>query len=292
MIENITGKIDIYLDAFKTYMGAVSTTIQNIQAMIANAACEIAKYMKIIMDKIMEYVLKILNKELAKVEALIPLTMRNLFTDIKEVAQDLIVCLYNKLTGALCGLIQSILDDILGLDDAEKRAREQALNNDCIHTTPYVPICTAEDMIARVIKSCESEITEANNSIFDGINRFLDNVQSQLAGLTDQLGDLSNLFDSVVGNITAALNFINNPLSILGCELDANRVISSFYTFGSGAAAQAINQKPSNKSIENKEKTAKPATAQGEDPYVEPTNATSPVYYSGNVTSSAEAGLA
>ena len=61
----------------------------------------------------MEYVLKVLNKALTKAVAALPTHMRSMFGDMKEKIVELILCLYGKITGNLCGLIQGILDDAL-----------------------------------------------------------------------------------------------------------------------------------------------------------------------------------
>jgi uncharacterized protein YoxC len=68
-IENLTKKIDKYLQALQSYVDAVSSTITDIKNLIMSISQEICKYMKIIFDKIMEYVLKILNKALNAVVA-------------------------------------------------------------------------------------------------------------------------------------------------------------------------------------------------------------------------------
>ena len=49
------------------------TEFADMQKLIDDASAEIAKYMRIIFDKIMQYVLKILNEGLTKVVALLHL---------------------------------------------------------------------------------------------------------------------------------------------------------------------------------------------------------------------------
>ena len=46
--------------------------IQDLQKLISDAACQVAKYMKIIFDKVMEYALKIMNKAMNAVVASLP----------------------------------------------------------------------------------------------------------------------------------------------------------------------------------------------------------------------------
>ena len=53
------------------------------------------------MDKVMEYVLKILNKTLNKVVAALPSSFRHQFGDMKDVLTELILCLYNKMMNGM-----------------------------------------------------------------------------------------------------------------------------------------------------------------------------------------------
>ena len=55
-IDNLTTKIDSYLQAIQSYVDAVTNTISDLQALMKNFAQEIAKYMKVIFDKIMEFI--------------------------------------------------------------------------------------------------------------------------------------------------------------------------------------------------------------------------------------------
>ena len=78
-IDNLTTKIDSYLQAIQSYVDAVTNTISDLQALMKSFAQEIAKYMKVIFDKIMEFIMKTLNKALSKVVAALPSSMRYQF---------------------------------------------------------------------------------------------------------------------------------------------------------------------------------------------------------------------
>ena len=128
-IENMTRKIDKYLQAIQSYVDAVSSSVINdIKKLISDIACEIAKYMKIIMDKIMEYVLKILNKGLTAVVAALPSSLRFQFGDMKEVFTELILCLYNKMMDGMCESVAGALTDAINPDKLEKDANDRASN--------------------------------------------------------------------------------------------------------------------------------------------------------------------
>ena len=61
IIDNITQKMDKYLNAIQSYVDTVSSTVGNLEDMICKGAMQAAKYMKVLFDKIMEFVLKQLN---------------------------------------------------------------------------------------------------------------------------------------------------------------------------------------------------------------------------------------
>jgi hypothetical protein len=273
VIDNLVQKINKYLKAITSYIDAVSSAITSIQDLIANAACEIAKYMKIIFDKIMEYVLKLLNKTLTKVVAALPSSFRSKFADIKEIITELILCLYNKITAGLCGLIQDLLNKALKPDEAEKQARAQQEDSGC-NKTPKTPICYAEEIVGQAISFSKQQIDEANNTILDNINIFLSDVQNQLAGVSGALSDITSLAGNISGSMSSALSFTNLSLNIFGCELKPNLAVSDFYTFGGGGASQPNSSIPNIKAVENAANKPSTGNPTAEIPYQEPTKAT------------------
>ena len=114
IIDDLAKKIDSVLQTAQSYIDAVSNIISDIQKLIADVACTIAKYLKIIFDKILEYVLKIINCALAKAVDIIPPNLRFKFFDIREKITELICCLFSKITNGLCGQVQGFLNDQTG----------------------------------------------------------------------------------------------------------------------------------------------------------------------------------
>ena len=271
-IDKLVQKINKYLNAIQSYIDAVSNTINDIKSLFANIACEIAKYMKIIFDKIMEYVLKLLNKELTKVVSAMPSSMRHMFGDMKEIITELILCLYNKITNGLCGLIQGILEKALNIDEVERRIRNNLNNTSGSETkvSPNVPVCYAEDIIGQAISLNKGEIDEANNTILNNINAFLDDMQNELAGVTDSLANINSLIGSISGNLSAGLSFDNLKLNLFGCELKPNSAVSDSYNFSSGGSSKPDSQLPSFKSINDFAQKISPATLLQEIPFAEP----------------------
>jgi len=267
VLDNLMQQIAKYLNALKCYADAASLIIRKIINLISKAACIIAKYIKIIFDKIMEYVLKLLNKELTKVVSAMPSSMRNMFADIKETITELILCLYNKITQGLCGLIEALLIAVLKPDQLEQQARDSASDQRKVAT---VPVCYAEEIVGQVISSNKDQITEANNTILDNINAFLDDIQNQIAGVSGALSDITSLTGNINGSLTSALSFTNLKLNIFGCELKPNIAVSDFYTFARGGASQPDQQLPNNKSVENNAAKAPPnVNVTPETPYAE-----------------------
>ena len=268
-IKTLTERLNSYLSAISSYVDAVSSTIENVQKLISDAACQIAKYMKVMFDKVMEYVLKILNKTLTKVVAALPTHMRSMFGDMKQKIVELILCLYGKLTANLCGLIQGVLDDALDMGNAEQKARENVDNpqNNQVKRQPQVGTCYAEDIIGKVFYANKQVIDDANNNLMDNVNSFLDDIQNELAGVSGALSDITSLIGGISGSMTSALSFTNISLNVFGCELTPNLAVSDKYCMANGGSAQTDSALPSEKSIEN-------ATNRENEPALEPTEET------------------
>lgn len=290
ILDKITQKIDKYLRAINSYIEAVTNTISNIQSLIASAACEIAKYIKLIFDQIMEYVLKKLNCALTKVVSAMPVSMRHLFGDIKEILTELILCLYNKMTQNICGVIEGLLSNALQPEDLERRARAQIQTEtgtlgsttqiERSPSTPNVPICYAEDLAADAIFAYKQEITDTNNTILDNVNAFLNDIQGELSGVSGALSDITALLGNISGSIGSALSFESLKLDIFGCELKPNIAVADYYTFARGGAGQPDSQLPNVNSIEKSlsNKTETP-TIPTQTTFAEPTRATPDLDY-------------
>jgi hypothetical protein len=227
--------------------------------------------MKIIFDKIMEYVLKLLNKELNNVVSAMPSSMRHMFGDMKEIITELILCLYNKITQGLCGLIEALLLAALQPKKIEQQAKESTNDR---RKNPYVPMCYAEEIVGQAISFNKDQITQANNSLINNVNAFLGDIQGQISGVSGSFADITSLIGNIDGSMTSALSFENLKLNVFGCELKPNVAVSDFYTFARGGASQPEPQLPNLKSVEDVAAKTTSVTPTAEIPYVEPTKAT------------------
>ena len=279
-IDNLVTKIDSYLQAIQSYVDAVTNVISNLQALMQSFAQEIAKYMKVIFDKIMEFVLKTLNKALTKVVAALPSSLRAQFADMKQVFTDLIRCLYSKITAGLADKVLGVLTGAIDIPGLIKEATDRATKGEDgdgypsgATTNPYVPMCTAEFITAQVLAGSKPEIDSANNNLVDNLNSYLDDVTDTLAGVTGILGDVKNLIPNISGSITSALSFTNIKLNIFGCELAPNVAASDFYTFCQGGGSQSPSELPSSKSIDDKTAAAEGIPEEEGTSFTEPTPA-------------------
>ena len=284
VIENLTNKIDKYLQAIQSYVDAVSSTINNLQKLIRDAACEIAKYIKILMDKVMEYAMKILNKGMNAVVAALPSSMRYQFSDMKEVLTELCMCLYNKMMDGMCDLIAGVLNDALNPDQLEKNANDRASNgvdengkniND--KTNPQVPICYSEDIVSSVFAGKKSDIDDANNNLLDNMNAYMEDISNMLAGVSGALADIKNLIPDISGGMAAAMNFTNLSLNVFGCDLSPSVATSDIYTFCSGGDGTPPGQLPSEASVAKGVTNSVEGPRVQPIPFVEPTRDTPPV---------------
>ena len=254
IVDNLISKIDKYLQTFQSYVEQVSSTIQNIRKEIENAASAMAKYMKIIYDKIAEYITKIVNQGLTTVVSTIPSSFRHLFADVKEQMTGLTYCLYNKIIQTLAGQILSKLQDSIDLDGLEKKAKQQVLDGIEFKTAPRVPMCYAEDIVASTIRSTIDDVNSANTQLLDNLEAFVGEIQSEIANITNQVDGITKEISNIVGSISGAMNFTNIKLSVFGCDLSPNLAVSDFYTLDGGSGGQSHSQLPSAESI-NKEST-------------------------------------
>lgn len=231
-LENLTKDIDKVLNAAESYVDAVSNLLGGIQDLISDFACKIAKYMKIVFNKIMEYVLKQVNKGLAPTISQLPPNMRHKFSDIKESITELINCLYSKISNNLCGLIQGILDKQL------KKQLPAGVK------APVTPICSVEQLTGDVISLNMNDMTTGIDGILNNVNNFLSDVQGELGNVTGAIGDVKSLVGGISGSITSALSFENIKLNIFGCDLKPNCAASDYYTLQNGSGAAEESQQP------------------------------------------------
>ena len=215
--ENLTQKIEKNLSAMGNYADAVSGPPQDLDKLVGDAACGMSKYMKVIMDKMMEYSNKTLNEELTETISAMPSCMRSEMGDMMNVMNEKSLENYNKITDTMCGKLENILSNSLKLPNLKAKTQENIDKNVGITTTisyknpitgtlierevvvdkkrthPDVPMCSAESIIGQAIAEVKEEITELNDSNIQGVGRYVDDLSSQLSrmdkSLKEKVGD-------------------------------------------------------------------------------------------------------
>ncbi len=215
--ENLTAKIEKTLSAMSNYEDAVSGPVQqdDLKKLVGDAACGMSKYMKLIMDKVMEYTNKTLNEEMTETVSAMPSCLRYQFADIKNVINQKSLEKYNKITDGMCGKLENILNNTLDIDNliqAQKDKNKSNPNSSAgISTTvnvkttdpetgeektltisrnllpesthPQVKTCSSEAIVGLAMADSWKEINDANNNSIQGIGRYLEDVNSQLKKL-------------------------------------------------------------------------------------------------------------
>lgn len=271
-LENLTAEIDKYLNAAQSYIDAVSSYITDIQSIISNAACEIAKYMKIVFDKIFEFSLKQINAALAPTVGLMFPNQRYLYIDIKDIITELLTCLYNGITNDLCGQVQALLDEALSTDP---ESLPEPTNENTI-ITPTVPSCSTEQLVGDLIALNMDQIESTTTDILDSVSSFLDDVLGGISDISGVISDASSLIGDITGSITGALSFENISLNILGCELTPSCPSADYYTIANGGASAPAQDAPTTSNVDKAAQTSTTtATTPTTTPYAVPTSSTS-----------------
>ena len=280
IIENMTAKVDKYLNAIQSYVDAVSSGAEELQKFIHDAACQMTKYMKVIFDKIMEFVLKQLNVVMTKVVAAMPTNLRHEMGDLKETLNEMILGVYNKMISGLCGQLEAALTDSVQPEkraaEARANANSMAAGGDPFRTKPKTPICVAEGVASTMLSKNKGQINDANTNIVRSLNNYIggkqDEINSVSAGLNagadavmGALGGLSSVGDFAatagqvsggiaggIGNIPdissslgSALSFANVITNVFAGELKPKQALADFHQLGTGGSAGGDSQTPS-----------------------------------------------
>ena len=233
IIDNISQKMDQYLNSIQSYVDQVSNTIGNsetaLQDMICKLAMQAAKYMKVIFDKIMEFVLKQLNAAMTKVVASMPSSFRNQIGDLKEKLNEMILGMYNQMIAGLGDQLCASLIDTLQPEKREEEAKAFAAqqgsgsgnaqsgvdpdtgeatgigngnkNSGKFRTAPKVPMCYAESIASTVISKNKDQIETANNNVVRSLNAHLEGVQSEIDSVASTLSSQQGAMENGLGDL-------------------------------------------------------------------------------------------
>ena len=257
-MDNMTQSIDKAMNALSSYTDAVSMTenIRNLKKVISDSSKTQSKYMKVMMDKVMEYSEKKLNKEMTAAVSALPASKRWQMLDLKDNMTQKMLSSFNDMTGGLSGLMEGVLNNMIGLDDTDDGPGllTQALNaafNDTStgdekpKAVPRVPVCVSEDAIATVLDANKSKMDEMNNDIIDGMDTFIGDMMTEMSTAGGAAGGITSMLSKlgdIKGNMTSALNFENIKMNVFPFELPPNKAVSDYYQFCSGGSGTKASQ--------------------------------------------------
>jgi len=289
IIENLTKDINKYLAAANSYIDAVTNVISSLKDIIANAACQIAKYMKIIFDKIFEYVLKKINKALSKTVDLLFPNQRFKYSDIKEKINEILNAVYSKITNNLCGQIQGFLDKVLNKSISKERDPDEEDSTVPTNgTTTITPICSVEELSGSIIGQNMSDMNKSADDILNNVNNFLSDIQSELSEVSGAVNNISSIVGGISGSITTALNFTNIILNIFPSDSKPNCAVSDQYCLATGGGATEPAQLPRAAEVDKAAQNPTQSTPTPTVPFKEPSKSTVDVNYSDKPSTAAE----
>ena len=277
LLDTLVGKIDGFLSTAKSFVDDASGTMNGadqVKDYMKKLGCQMAKYIKVVTDKMMEYTNKVMNEAMTDVVSAMPSHLRFQFADVKEQSLSTVSCLYSKLSDNLCDMLGDILANTFDIDAMMGAVSDEP------RTSPKVPPCHAEFVVAEVIKKNKEEIGRVNDGILDDINNFLSDMQNELAGVDDAIDDLISGIGGIGGNLTSALQFGNFELDILGCSSKPQASLSDCYQFASGSLGQFKSDMESIESVADAVEGPPEEIEEGEDiGYLEPGPTQSDVSY-------------
>jgi len=243
--------------------GAAIGVAEKIQSLLERFAPKIAKYMKIIFNKIFEYTSKKINAAIGPLADIMFPNQRFQFLDMKIEINEIIKCLFSKITGGLVGQILGALEDIVDKCDPSSSRTPTSFG-----TAPFVPICSVEVLTGNVIAANMRDIDNTVGDITKSVETFLNDIQSGLSLLTGETGGIK--IPDINGSIASALSFENITLDLFGCDLKPNCAASDFYTLQEGAGAAEEAQLPRPAEVNEAAKDPGPVTPATTQPFATP----------------------
>ena len=163
IIDNLANKIDKYQKAVQGggYIDMVSMKkpLRDLNRDIENSSQEMSKYMKVVTDKMMEFVNKTTNKELTTAVSAMPSSMRFMFADMKELTGQSTHSMYLDIGNNLSGTIGPILKDSLNINNILDQAKSRALNIDMDINIPLPNVANLANDAVGVLDSVNTNVS-------------------------------------------------------------------------------------------------------------------------------------
>ena len=273
--ENLMAKMEKHLSGKQQYADAVSNPMIDMEKEIDDTAKEIAKYEKIIYNKIMEYTLKTYNKEQAAAVSALPSSKRWQYSDVKEKFTELTLKEYIDITNGLAKQMKGTLTKSLDVKGAEAAIAARVVNKNAtsyIHpdtgeqvdisgaptdmlTSPKVSACFAEDLVGHSIMSFQSRLSKVNSKLLDNSNMYLRDSAKEMVNMRLPSGKKASITPesfqrgNIETNMVAAFQFLNTKANVFPFETPRNEAVSDFYQFARGGGAQPDSNIPNMKGV-------------------------------------------
>jgi hypothetical protein len=252
--------------------GAAPGVAEKIQSLLERFAPKIAKYMKIVFNKIFEYTSKKINAAIGPLADTMFPNQRFQFLDMKIEINELIKCLFSKITGGLVGQILGALKDTVTgnstFNSIDKCNPSRGKTSTFSGTAPYVPICSVEELTGNLIAANMGDIDKTVGDVTKSVETFLNDIQDGLSLVTGLTGGVS--IPDINGSIASALSFENITLDLFGCDAKPNCAASDFYTLQEGAGAAEEAQLPRPAEVNEAAKDPGPVTPTITKPFATP----------------------
>ena len=211
-VENLTAKQEKVMSSQQQYADAVSNPEIDLEKETNDTAHEIAKYQKIIYNKMMEYGLKKYNKEQKASVSALPSSKRWQFADVKEEFTVSTLKEYNEITDGLADETRGSLKD--QMDVASAQAQINAIlaadpgkkNNNVTYIDPYtgesktvsrtgdllasgqadfrypdVTTCYAEGIVAHSLANNQEKIeVNVNRKMIENTSDFMKDISKEM----------------------------------------------------------------------------------------------------------------
>ena len=158
-IENVSKKINKSLESFGNYADMASRPEMDIEKLVEDAAAVNSKYMKTIMNKMMEFTNKKVNAELSAAVSAMPASKRSQFADMKNLMNQNSLQSFGDISNGMQGMLAGILKQSFNVDSLIQQAQQKALNP----ITPMSNLMNIKDWIPSMPVTKGEKVRFRNN---------------------------------------------------------------------------------------------------------------------------------
>ena len=160
-IENVSNKINKVMESFGNYadMASIGAGMDDIEKLLEDAAQMNSKYMKTIMNKMMEFTNKTVNAELSAAISSMPASKRAMFADMKNLMNQNSLQSFGDISNGMQGMLGGILKQSFNVDSLIQQAQQKALNP----ITPMSNLMNVKDWIPSMPVTKGEKVRFRNN---------------------------------------------------------------------------------------------------------------------------------